>query len=238
MTKQEVKFFSAFYVDKLYRDVAATENYDNYLGNRFIYEEKYAKGPTGIFIDPDIKLDPQKTDLENSIVLYEALKDLNEVQASDERLWTYLIHVHFWDYMQGRWPIEESKKPLSRIRERYFLRNLNLESLTRNGLSRLWWYAHITFDSNRKNKYELLEILLQRQDLVVGITERAIGSNKKIRTGLLEYLQENPSIASSENLSRELIKALNLYGGVKMLPFLEISEIKKLLKGLELSIAA
>ncbi len=238
MSKQEIKFFSAFYVDKLYRDIAATENYEKYLNKQFVYEEKYAKGPTGIFIDSDATLDPGKSDLENSIQLYSALKDLNEVQASDERFWTYLTHVHFWDYMQTRWPIEDSKKPISRIRERYFLRNLNLESLTRNGLARLWWYAHITYDSNRKNKYELLEILLQRQDLVVGITERAIGTNKRIRTGLLEYLQENPSIAKSEDRSRELIKALNLYGGVKMLPFLEISDIKQLLSDLGSSAAA
>jgi hypothetical protein len=238
MNKHQIKFFSAFYVDKLYRNVAATENYDNYLSKQFVFEEKYAKGPTGIFIDREIKLDPEKSDLANSITLYEALKGLDEVQASDERLWTYLTHVHFWEYMKGRWPIEDSKKPLSRIRERYFLRNLNLESLTRNGLSRLWWYAHITLDTHRKNKYELLEILLQRQDLVVGITERAIGSNKKIRTSLLEYLKENPSIAESEDLSRELIKTLNLYGGVKILPFLEISDIKKLLSDLGSTIAA
>jgi len=238
MSKQEIKFFSTFYVDKLYRDVAATENYDSYLDKEFVYEEKYAKGPTGIFIDSNLKLNPQRSDLENSIVLYEGLRGLNEVQASDERLWAYLTHVHFWDYMQGRWPIEDSKKPISRIRERYFLRNLNLESITRNGLSRLWWYAHITFDDNKKNKYELTETLLQRQDLVVGITERAIGTNKKIRISLLEYLRENPSIAASENLSRELIKVLNLYGGVKMLPFLEISEIKKILSDLGSSIAA
>jgi len=238
MNKIELKFFSAFYVDKLYRQVAATENFDNYLEDQFPFEEKYAKGPTGIFIDPNMRLNPEKSDFENSIVLYETLNGLTEVQASDERLWTYLTHVHFWNYMQKRWSIEDSKTPISRIRERYFLRNLSLESLTRNGLSRLWWYAHITYDVNRKNKYELLETLLQRQDLVVGITERAIGTNKKIRTGLLEYLRDNPSIASNENLTRELIKALNLYGGVKMLPMLEIAEIKAVLSKIKLSTAA
>lgn len=238
MNKYELRFFSSFYVDKLYRQVAATENYDNYFQSQFPYEEKYAKGPTGISVNSSINLDPKKSDFENSIILYEALDGLTEVQASDERLWAYLTHVYFWDYMQGRWPIEGLAKPLGRIKERYFLRSLNLESLTRNGLARLWWYSHITCDVNRKDKYELLETLLQRQDLVVGITERALGSNKRIRTGLLEYLQENPSIASSESLTRELIKALNLYGGVKMLPLLEISEIKKLLVDISSSIAA
>lgn len=230
MNNQEIKFFSAFYVDKIYRDISATENYDAYKANQFVYEPKYAKGPTGIFLAENVKLDPDKSDFENCIKLYEALKSMNEVQASDERLWTYLTHVHFWDYMKGRWPVVEAEKPLGRIRDRYFLRNLNLRTLTRNGLSRLWWYAHITIDESRNNKYELLEILLKRQDLVVGITERALGSNKKVRTGLLEFLKENPAIASSEDLTRELFKAINLYGGVKMLPLLEVQEIKGVLE--------
>ncbi len=238
MNKQELKFFSAFYVDKIFRSLVATENYDSYLAEQFPFEEKYAKGPTGIFINTDIELDANKSDFENSVALYESIENINETQASDERLWTFLAHTHYWKYMQGRWPVAEAQKPISRIRERYFLRSLNLESLTRNGLSRLWWYAHLTVDNTRKNKYELLETLLQRQDLVVSITERAIGTNKNIRTGLLEYLQENPAIASSENLSRELIKSLNLYGGVKILPFLKTSEIKDILKNLASSFAA
>jgi hypothetical protein len=238
MEKIELRYFSSFYVDKLYRHVAGSGNFDPYLIEKFSFEETFAKGATGIFIDPDLSLDPSKSDLNNSIILYEALKDLNEVQASDERLWAYLTHTHFWGYMRKRWPIEEAKNPLSRIKERYFLRNLNLEALTRNGLSRLWWYAHITIDTGRQNKYELLEILLQRQDLAVGITERSIGVNKKLRVALLEYLKENPLIATNEDKSRELIKGLNLSGGVKMLPLLEIQEIKTILDKIKIALAA
>ncbi len=238
MNKIEVKVFSAFYVDKLYRQIAGNEDFEVYSKEHFLFEENYAKGPTGISIDPNLTLDPDKSDLENSIQLYEGLISLNEIQASDERLWVYLGHTIFWKYMQQRWPIENAKNAISRIRERYFLRNLSLESLTRNGLSRLWWYAHITVDDNRKNRYELLETLLQRQDLAVGITERAIGTNKKIRTGILEYLKENPQIASNENKTRELIKGLNLSGGVKMLPLLNENEIKDILEKIKLSFAA
>lgn len=238
MEKIELKYFSSFYVDKLYRHVAGTGNFDPYLLEKFSFEENFAKGATGIFIEPNLCLDPDKDDLENSILLYESLKNINEVQASDERLWAYLTHTHFWKYMRKRWPIEDAKNPLSRIKERYFMRGLNLESITRNGLSRLWWYAHITIDTARQNKYELLETLLQRQDLAVGITERSIGINKKLRVALLEYLKENPSIATNENKSRELIKGLNLSGGVKMLPLLQIHEIKIILDKIKLSFAA
>ncbi len=140
--------------------------------------------------------------------------------------------------MAPRIKVSSRGRLLGLIKDRYFLRNLNLETLTRNALAKLWWYAHITIDSKRENNYELLEILLRRQDLAVGITERSIGINKKLRVAILEYLKENPAIAANENQSRELIKGLNLSGGVKMLPLLEINEIKIILEKIRLSFAA
>jgi hypothetical protein len=230
MNKLEINFFSSVYVDKLYRSVVQTQNYSSYLSETFAFEQEITKGPTGIFMDSDFNLDSEKSDLENSKKMYETFKNLTEVQASDERFWSYLIHVHFWKYMRKRWPAEKAEEPINRIRDRYFLRTLNLRSLTRNGLARLWWYAHLTYNKSAKNPYENLEILLSRQDLVVGITERALGSNKNIRFGLLDFLKTNPEIAQSEIKTRKLLVGLNLAGGVKMLPFLNIYEIKSLLE--------
>ena len=230
MTKIEVNFFTSVYVDKLYREVVSTQNYSNYLNEVFSFEQEIAKGATGIYFNSDFTLDPEKSDFENSKNLYETFKHLTEVQASDERFWTYLIFVHCWKYMRKRWPAEDAKEPVNRIRDRYFLRTLNLRSLTRNGLSRLWWYAHLTYNKNDKNPYENLEILLSRQDLVVGITERALGSNKNIRIGVLDFLKNNQEIFKSESKTRKLLVGLNLAGGVKMLPFLNIHEINSLLE--------
>jgi len=230
MSKIEINFFTSLYVDKLYRELISTQNYTKYLEDTFIFTQEVAKGPTEIYINSDFMLDPDKSDFENSKILYETFKHLTEVQASDERFWTYLIYVHCWHYMRRRWPAEEAKEPINRIRDRYFLRTLNLRSLTRNGLSRLWWYAHLTYNKNEKNPYENLEILLSRQDLVVGLTERALGSNKTIRMSVLDFLKTNQEIAQSEIKTRKLLVGLNLAGGVKMLPFLNTFEIKALLE--------
>jgi hypothetical protein len=78
--KIELKVFTEAYVDKLYRDVKTTNNLDNYYKSRFPYEERFPKGDTNLFISEDFDLDPDKTDLENSILLYEEVK-LNETQA-------------------------------------------------------------------------------------------------------------------------------------------------------------
>ncbi len=238
--KTEQKVFQQSYIDKLYRDTVSTNNFDNYKIDKFPFEEKFPRGNTGIFINEDFVLDAGKSDLENSKLIYEELKSLNETQASDERLWTFLTHVTFWKYMRERWPMEKPAegKEIGRLKDRYFLRNINIESLSRNGISRLWWFAHLTYDDKRSNPYELTEVLLKRADLSVGITERAFGSNKNIRIALLEFLKTNSEISSNEYKTREIYKALNLVGGVRNLPYLEIDELKGILESVKLSIAS
>jgi hypothetical protein len=230
--KIELKVFSESYTDKLYRDIKNTNNPENYYRDHFPHEHRFPKGSTNILINEDFNLDPEKSDLENSILLYEELS-LNETQASDPRFWTYLSHVVFWKYMRKRWALEDVRKSdntTGRIIDRYLLVNPRLESLTRNGISRLWWYAHLTKDKNRSDSYELTKVLLSRAEVAVGILERTIGINKNMRTAILEFLKENNTILASQDLTRLLLRSFNLFGGTKVLPMLEPSEIKKILE--------
>jgi hypothetical protein len=232
MSKVEINIFTEAYSDKLYRDVKVTSNLANYYLAKFPFEAKYPKGASTIFLDKNFDLDPDKSDTENSIALYEEL-DLNETQASDARLWTYLTHVTFWRYMRKRWALEDVRKgddPMGRVVDRYLLVNPNLESLTRNGISRLWWYAHLTKDKTRTDNYELTRILLRRAEVAVGIMERVVGSNRNTRVGVLDFLKENQAILNSEDLTRQLLRSFNLYGGVKILPMLNSTDIKKVLQ--------
>jgi Family of unknown function (DUF6339) len=228
----ELKVFTEAYIDKLYRDVKATDNVDNYYQESFPYEERFPKGTSNLFLPGDFSLDASKSDIENSILLYEQL-NLSETQAADPRLWTYLSHVTFWKYMRKRWALESVRKgdnPIGRVIDRYLLVNPRLESLTRNGISRLWWYAHLTKDSNRSDNYELTRILLSRAEVAVGILERTIGVNQNMRTALLEFLQEHNEILSNEDLTRSLLRAFNLYGGTKVLPLIDVGSLKQILE--------
>lgn len=231
MKQIELKYFKSAYVDKIYRDLINSQNFSTYEEKNFEFDKNFV-GNTGINIEMKDSLDASKTDIENSILLFSTLKNLTEVQASDERLWTYLSHVYFWEYMRERWPAEKAEEPINRIKNRYFLRNLSLRSITRNGLSRLWWYAYLTYRELDSDPYRYLRVLLKRQDLVVGITERALGANENIRFGLLEFLEEQQKISSNENASRKLITDLSLAGGVKLLPCMEKNSIKELLYSL------
>lgn len=87
----------------------------------------------------------------------------------------------------------------------------------------------LTIDTSRKDHYELTRILLNRQDIAVGIFERRLGSISCIRRGILDYLKDHPTVMKSEDKTRELIKYVNLVGGVKNLSMLRLSEVKMIL---------
>lgn len=239
---EEIKIFTYDYVVELQRKIEIDEVFDQYYNEKFNYEEKFPKGRTGVFIAKDFELKlPDKGnnyDLENSISFYENIKGLNPTIASDPRLWTYLIHSRFWNYMRKRWGIDNLENPKGRLIDRYHVKYLKLETLTRNGLSRLWWYVHLTKSNKYKDKYKLTRILLSRADIAVGLLERSFGSNEIIRTAVLEFLDENNDILKSENQTRELFVHLNLIGGVKNLPFLDVNEIKGYLEKIKHKIIA
>ena len=111
-------------------------------------------------------------DIENSILLHRAFPDLTRVEAGDPRLWTRLTHVEGRAYMRKRWDVGQPKhaddpdKALRYALQHYFLAGSSpSRALTRNGMSRLWWYAALTHDPARSDPYELTRVLLSALDI-------------------------------------------------------------------------
>lgn len=115
-----------------------------------------------------LEVDPSnrsKEDLANAIKLYEYFHELPLTLAADEKFWAYLTHTSFWDYMCKRWPISEAEgNEIEFIKTRYFFSSKS-KSFYRNGLSRLWWFAYLTYDSAKKDPYQYTRVILQYQDL-------------------------------------------------------------------------
>jgi Family of unknown function (DUF6339) len=167
----------------------------------------------------------RNNDAQNAAILHRLLPDLTRAQATDERLWARLTHCECWQYMRLRWPIErfeDDEKAKRFIKSRYFLEQAQGRSLLRNGLARLWWSAHLTFDRQRDNPYELTEILLSRLDIAATVLERSLGRSPAVLTGFLDFLRLNGQrLLTGGDRSRAeiraLAKALNLYGGLNLL---------------------
>jgi hypothetical protein len=200
--------------------------------------------PTRIEMKSALNLDePDETnlkDLENAIRVHKFLSHLTPLQARDPRLWTRLTHVDCWSYMRKRWPLErfgtDSEKGARFIATRYFISQGDSRALMRNGVARLWWTAHMSYDAQRTNKYELTSVLLHTLDITQQILERNMGRAPVIVMGFLEFLMQNKSkllVVGDQGRERvrKLAKFLNMRGGVCLLDCLTQTDIIKLLDG-------
>lgn len=178
-------------------------------------------------------------DVENSIRLHGTLRHLTPLQARDPRLWTHLSHVECWQYMRKRWPVERHISQRDRaarfVLAHYFVPQSQSRALLRNGIARLWWYAHLTYDPERENPYELTSILLSTLDITQQILERSLGRAPNVMLGFLEFLSRNKDVLlgggnANRDRIRRLAKFLNLHGGVSILDCFSKGEIIDLLQ--------
>lgn len=164
-------------------------------------------------------------DLENAILLYEALKDLPYTVVTNENYWTFLTHTVYWDYMRNRWQVENAQKDvLSFIQTRYMFSTKN-KRYYRNGLSRLWLYAALTYDqSNATDPYFYTKIMMKNQDLAGLILETTtVSRNFKALKATLEIikhidkLEEDgkiEKIKGKREFTRDLMKQVNFIGAI------------------------
>jgi len=187
----------------------------------------YALGSNIICPDIHLILGDSTQDAINAKILYSSLNQLNCVQAADLRLWGFLAHETFWEYMRERWPVEHVESnnegvPESRIRRiknRYFFGESRGKAYTRQGIARLWWSGYLTYDaSNRNDPFEYTHMLFEKQDLFVAATERSLGRNKTLVLASLKVLK-------GQNLKRKQVRLfyekLNQAGGLVVLDALD-----------------
>lgn len=202
-------------------------NIEKYKGNEFVYDDKQVLTMVNINKPDKLadRLNPNpKNDFESAIAIFEAYKNLEPIQASDERLWTYLAHVDLYPYMIKRWPDvynAEAVKPEVYINDHWFLDTTAQSNLMRHAIAGLWWSVYLTVDEKRSNKYELTEVLFWNQTF----RTRTFGNYKLVRhkeavIGLLEFCKENePILKNFEKQHQVLTEHLNLIGGVKPLAY-------------------
>ena len=172
------------------------ENKGNWLSSYFRGKNDYYKISTvnvsefTLEYTPGKKDDAQKAreDLVNTRILYDALKSLTPLQASNKYMWTYLCHAvpKYYTYILDRWMQGERQNT---IKTRFFV--TNSDSLRNdNALSRLWWYGHLTYDKKNSNHYELTEVLLTNQTICTDVMDTLNRMNYDRIRGVLQRFQK------------------------------------------------
>jgi hypothetical protein len=197
---------------------------------------------------PDYKLviGGPETDFQNAKIVYEAYSShINPVQAGDLRLWAYLAHTSHWDYMNTRWKIEApddegeeamdnqevekkdgTNKVIDRIGARYFFKASKGKAYVRQGISRLYWSAYLTYDEDNSNPDEYTEYFFSKQDIFTSITERSYARNKVLVHAALKELKKYPEFERTE--IRMFLAKLNQAGAIKVLDFLNKEQAEEL----------
>jgi hypothetical protein len=227
----KLRYFGKKMVERLHEQAAL--NTPKYAAN-MDWLESFASGPQYIFESSRV-VDPppvlvfgekvnSKYDAENARRIYNWLPALSQAVAMEERLWGYLCHCVFPDYMATRWPVTAENI----IHRRYLFEDKTFASLTRNGISRLWWAGKLTHDSTRSNPFELTDVLFLRQDIQVSLLERAIGKCHNVRTAVLDFFREHKGWLAEEAFGhriQQILKELNLLGGVAVLDALSEAQL-------------
>jgi hypothetical protein len=229
MDKQ--KIFTSGYVRKLKEEAHNGISLKFYEESEFIIDyEKLLMMPN--IYEPDNLSGKMRIndDLSSAIEIYEAFEELTPLQASDERLWTYLSHNDLFNYLQNRW---DGEKTSNYVLDHWFIRGVSQNNLLADNLSGMWWAVHMSIDEDRIDKYELTKILFRQRDFAFRtLGTYKLGRHKEAVKGILEFIQENEKLFSTkfEDKSREVTRFLNSYGGTKPIPFFRKNDIKQLLE--------
>ncbi|HUQ21187.1 MAG TPA: DUF6339 family protein [Gemmatimonadaceae bacterium] len=188
---------------------------------------------------PTLKVgkNPEANDEENAVVLHTALRKLTPSQAADERLWAWLAHGPYWDYMRKRWPADEfksktlstdeAKKGFRYVLEHYFA--VDSRALVRNGVARLWWFGKATYDEKATHPYRRTALMLRTADSRQSIMERQYWRNPDVLSPLLDRVEywekKNFSFYQPRERFRLLCKQVNAWGGTMLLDTLSSKDI-------------
>jgi len=235
------KIFKTKIVDKLEEDIIINKEFYLHMEeNPFWLIEQFRKSENNNFeVSSKIEVEPfelilggPETDKINARIIYEHLKELKPVQAVSTELWTYMTHIQFPKYMASRWKIndnENEKKLREVIKQRYFAIR-GSKGVIRNGIARLWWAGYWGYDENRENPFELVNIILDKQEIYEHVSERSYNRNKNILIAALEAIEENDLY--SRDPSRELFKKINSYGSDKHLDALDLETAREMVREL------
>src|SRR6266581_5388178 len=230
----KLQYLKSWSLTELYRVVRSDpEKYSSdssWLDKLFHGRSYLAESRLDIGGLPDLKLPTSGTELfelENTILLHSALRNLNRSQAADDRLWSWLAHGPYWSYMRKRWPIEGNKNKEGYVHEHYFLGDSR--SLVRHGLARLWWFGQATYMSDTSDPYALTRFLLRTTDARQQIMERQFWRNQRILHPFLRriahWIDQGLDLYVPRERFRDLCKMMNLVGGAVVLDTFATSEI-------------
>ncbi|MDB2602826.1 DUF6339 family protein [Gammaproteobacteria bacterium] len=176
-------------------------------------------------------------DIENCLQLSKILPDLDDIDATDERLWVTLALREFKQYSISRWPLKgKNDDPNKHLLNHWFAKGTR--ALMRDhAISRLWWYQRLCERMNTDSKEETLKMLLFNSDYRSSMLERNTTSAiSEVVSVIVEITHEYKSkgVQYNRDKFRDFMKELDLIAGRSHLAVLSRHQLYEKIKVLYL----
>lgn len=216
--------------------VANGESFENFFGKDKYYAENGLANIKWPKLDGKLSNPLGINDFENSRKLHKALREggFPNSLALDERLWSWLAHTFYRDYVLERWFSAEFKteeKFQTRVEGKFFFSGA---PQMRHSLARLYWIAEMTFDEgNKADPYWLTRTAFMNQGQADDFIERNVGRNPKVVKAAMRAIEFNSKLISEKGgLGKAIEKtslALNEYAALVIIDTLTQDELNKFL---------
>lgn len=230
---EHIKVFTKSFIQQLGQRLQKEDVVNKYIAGKSPNFSALDAKDTILKIDTWPKLDINLSKFENARILYESLQGMNRTMASDQRLWAWLAHVPFMDYMAKRWSVADIPKEK---RARYIIQHWFIETQTgrnylRHGIASLWWGVHMTYDEKREDPFELTREFFEFYRYT-NILDGSLGKSDIFMHVLLGFILDNPKYFadSKEKKVNALIRRLNFIGAYKILPALDEQSLQNIFR--------
>ena len=176
----------------------------------------------------DLKLsddgDYSKVDLENSITLYDSLKNLPRYILTDERFWAWLYFEKAYKVAVQAMP---PKSP-SVFKDHWLFTQGQRRGIFFGVLSRSYFRVELSVDETiQDDKYKLTRFIFENIERFRNLTWRSSSSEKHIVLGTLkaEYDICNKYGNIKPSIYAEIAKALSLYASVRLIDVISEDDI-------------
>lgn len=184
-----------------------------YSGN--VFEEKKYKIP-----DFELKIssnnDYDEVDFENSIILYNSLKDLPLYILTDERFWAWINLTKGYKAAIQAMPVKSD----STFANHWLFDSGNRRGLFFGVLSRCFFRVCLTIDENLDDKFELTKFVVENPERFRNLTWRASSSQKHIVHGIIKAekdIVEKYGELVKNSMYPEVAKYVSLYCSVRLI---------------------
>ena len=189
-----------------------------------IYFEKNYKIP-----DFTLKIsddgDYSKVDYDNSITLYESLKDLPRYIVTDERFWAWINFEKGYQAALQAMPINNK----TTVFELHWLfKGGNKRGLAFGVLSRCFLRVMLTIDERLSDKYELTKFVVENPERFRNLTWRSFSNQEHLVLGILKAekkVYEEYGDKLKNSMFSEIAKYVSKIGSVRLLDVITEEDI-------------